>query len=195
MAHQQQQVAARDLDQAGSILIVAGVNAIKRNPIKVGFWLLGLLLFNFFNGFAITPQQHSQYSEAVDKIDYGALSQSRSDMNEAYREYANSRGWFWSCDARCSNKKHMYEAQKRNYDERAAEEKRLMSEAKSAVGLTSTYGIEEVRKLFWQRFERGRNFAKRQTSWDALFMGISAMGRDESFVNYCVRLLFALVVM
>ena len=42
-------------------------------------------------------------------------------------------------------------------------------------------------RQFWTRFSQGKGFAQRQTKWDALFMGISAMGRDESFVNYLLR--------
>jgi hypothetical protein len=38
----------------------------------------------------------------------------------------------------------------------------------------------------------GKNFASRQTKWDALFMGIRAMGRDESIVSYAFRLILTM---
>ncbi len=47
------------------------------------------------------------------------------------------------------------------------------------VGIFSTYGVSEVRDLFWKRFQSGKAFAQRSTMWDMLFVGISSMGRDE----------------
>ena len=38
----------------------------------------------------------------------------------------------------------------------------------------------------------GKNFATRQTKWDALFMGIQAMGRDEHLISYLFRLLLTM---
>lgn len=62
-------------------------------------------------------------------------------------------------------------------------------EAKGKMGLFSSFGVEETRDLFWTRFAQGRSFAARQSRWDALFLGISAMGRDEHFISYALRVL------
>ena len=65
-----------------------------------------------------------------------------------------------------------------------------VKQAKGKLGLFSSFGVEEARDLFWTRFAQGRSFAARQSKWDALFLGISAMGRDEQFLSYALRVLF-----
>eukprot|EP00300_Choanocystis_sp_HF-7_P013949 c18513_g1_i2.p1 GENE.c18513_g1_i2~~c18513_g1_i2.p1 ORF type:complete len:145 (+),score=43.06 c18513_g1_i2:202-636(+) len=40
-------------------------------------------------------------------------------------------------------------------------------------------------------FSKGKSFAKRQSMWDALFMGIGAMARDEQIGAYIVRLIMS----
>ena len=48
------------------------------------------------------------------------------------------------------------------------EAQRKFSDAKAELGLWSDAGIGEGRKLFWNAFERGKVFGRRQTFWDAL---------------------------
>eukprot|EP01034_Spumella_vulgaris_P018897 gene18897-24158_t len=57
----------------------------------------------------------------------------------------------------------------------------------------SEHGVGETRDLFWLRLSQGKGFATRQTKWDALFMGMSAMGRDEKFVSYLLRLAMSML--
>ena len=42
---------------------------------------------------------------------------------------------------------------------------------------------------FWSYFSAGKKFAKRQSMWDAMFMGIRSMGRDENMVEYGMKIL------
>ena len=42
------------------------------------------------------------------------------------------------------------------------------SDAKAELGLWSTAGVQESRRLFWRSFESGKVFGRRQTFWDAL---------------------------
>ncbi len=90
------------------------------------------------------------------------------------REYYRSKGWFFSCDGFCQSKKLAYEESKQTYTILHQNEEAIISEAKSTVGLFSTYGVYETRDLFWQRFNQGKQFAKRQSFWDMIFMGIGA---------------------
>ena len=53
----------------------------------------------------------------------------------------------------------------------------LMSDAKASVGVWSAYGVEEVRGLFWDAYQSGKDFAKRMTWWDVLLGGVGR--RDE----------------
>merc|ERR1712124_221608 len=71
-----------------------------------------------------------------------------------------------------------------------------MSDAKSVAGLFSEVGVSEVQDSFWAYFSSGKNFAKRQTMWDAMFMGIRTIGRgrDESMIEYGLKLLMQLLL-
>ena len=79
----------------------------------------------------------------------------------------------------------------RQYDILKADETSKISYAKSKLGIFSEYGVEETRNLFWERFAQGKGFATRQTKWDALFYGISAMGRDEKLVSFLLRIVLS----
>lgn len=81
----------------------------------------------------------------------------------------------------------MEEARKTFEIARANEEQKV-AEAKSALGIFSDYGVQETRNLFWERFAQGKGFATRQSKWDALFLGLRAMGRDENLASYLLRL-------
>merc|ERR1719399_1068189 len=54
------------------------------------------------------------------------------------------------------------------------------------VGLWSEYGIEEVRKRFWDAYQSGKDFAKRMTFWDVMF-GVGGRGRDEELYVTLLR--------
>lgn len=109
-------------------------------------------------------------------------------LRVAERGYYSSRGWF-SCDAVCQRRKS--EVERLSAELRAAEEASFATvrRAKGRMGLFSSFGVEEARDLFWTRFAQGRSFAARQSRWDALFLGISAMGRDENLLSYALRVL------
>jgi len=79
-------------------------------------------------------------------------------------------------------KKAHYEHLKRLADQRVAD-------AKSKLGIFSSFAVDETRELFWTRFNAGKRFATNQSKWDALFMGLRAMGRDESIVEYGLKVL------
>lgn len=48
------------------------------------------------------------------------------------------------------------------------EAQKKFAEAKAELGLWSDAGVGEGRRLFWNAFERGKVFGRRQTFWDAL---------------------------
>ena len=69
-----------------------------------------------------------------------------------------------------------------------------MSDAKATAGLFSEVGVGEVKDAFWDYFTNGQRFAKRQTMWDMLFMGMRSMGRDESFLEYAFKVLLQVLI-
>ena len=81
-----------------------------------------------------------------------------------------SKGWFYGCNTDCQYKKTDYTVALAEYNFQRSEEEKIVSDAKSSVGIFSSYGVSEARNLFWNRFAKGRKFAQRQTMWDAAFM-------------------------
>jgi len=192
----EQRLAVRQVEDVGAHLINVGIHAVRKNPIKMGFWCLGLLICVFFNGIQVSDQQLAAYESA--QVRAGEFS---GDINDASRKmwdsdvaYRNSQGWFWSCNQQCQVKKSAYLEDKREYDEWKSKEREALRNAKAAVGLFSPFGVGNARHLFNDQFQRGKSFAARQSKWDALFLGFRAMARDESFVNYAFSLLFNLLV-
>lgn len=83
---------------------------------------------------------------------------------------------------------------KLEWEEIKAEGNARMSDAKSVAGLWSEVGVNEVQDSFWEYFHSGKNFAKRQSMWDAMFMGMRSMGRDESMVEYMFKMLIQVLI-
>jgi hypothetical protein len=189
-SREEQLIAAREIDRASTVLINAGIQVVKNNKLKVGGYILGLLLCLFFTGFKVTDVQRAEYYEELNKVDNTALYETGALLNEAYNGYHRSKGWF-SCDALCQTYKKDMESYERLLHTLKKEEAAKIATAKSKLGIFSEYAVEETRNLFWERFGQGKGFAQRQTKWDALFYGISAMGRDEKLVSYIFRLLLS----
>jgi hypothetical protein len=63
--------------------------------------------------------------------------------------------------------------------------------AKRTAGIFSEVGVGEIKDSFWQKFHAGKQFAKRQSMWDALFIGIrqGTRGRERERAVYLSRLL------
>jgi hypothetical protein len=72
------------------------------------------------------------------------------------------------------------------------EEYEITKAAKSQVGITSEYGVQETRDLFWGTFAGGKDFAKRQSMWDLLFTGLR-WGKDEELFSVILRWLIQLM--
>ena len=75
-----------------------------------------------------------------------------------------------------------------------AEGQSRMSDAKSVAGLFSEIGVGEVQDSFWSYFTSGKQFAKRQSMWDAMFIGFRSMSRDENLIEYGLRLLMQVLM-
>ncbi len=173
-------------------MINLGVKVVKKNPIKVGAYFIGILLCLFFNGWKVTDTQRSEYYKLLDTIDHAKIDNAAQELQYATINYRQSKGWF-SCDQRCMAYKETMDSAQRVYNVLRAEEDNQLASAKSQLGLFSEHGVAETRDLFWLRLAQGKGFATRQTKWDALFMGIRAMGRDESLMAYFLRLALSML--
>ena len=115
-------------------------------------------------------------------------------MLQAERQYYSSQGFFWSCDSNCKLKKDAYNEKKVTFINISKGIRQKENTAKGHLGIFSNHAVSEARDLFWKRFNQGKEAATRQSKWDALFMGLSAMGKDESLIEWMLRVLFALLM-
>ena len=183
----------------------------KPGPKSVGFlvwWVLGLYaLFMARAPYAPSIEEEQRYSELMNQATFS------EDMRVAQQQLLGEQRaldevnlWFPS-----SSQKAMIPGAKDRvararviFDAEVRARNELVSEAKSMVGVWSTYGVEEVRKRFWDAYQSGKDFAKRMTFWDMMFVGVGR-GRDEEawvsmmkwvgqiMMNFTVGLMSALV--
>lgn len=187
-ARDQQIQQAREIDKLSTLLVEIGINTVKKNPIKVSMYFIGLLVCLLFNGFTVDEEKVRMFEEQLAAVDYLKVEDAQRRVYIAEQNYYQTKGWF-SCNSECQlNKLLMQESIAKYREIQQAEEKKVHG-AKSNVGIFSEYGVSETRVLFWERFGQGKAFAVRQSKWDALFIGISAMGRDESLPNYILRII------
>lgn len=191
-ARDRQLQTAKEFDNASTVLIKLGADVVKKNPIKTGAYLLGLLLCLFFSGLTVTQPQREAFYQDLKQIDHERLDSLQSDVQTAYGMYYRSKGWF-SCDQRCQIFYTEYQDATQLYQKAKQEEDKKLYAAKSKLGLFSEYGVDETRQYFWEKFAQGKGFATRQTKWDALFIGISAMSRDENLVSYLLRVALSML--
>lgn len=151
-----QQIAqARELDRISTLLIDVGVRTVKRNPIKVSLYVVGLAICLFFNGIKMSSEQAKAFETDMSKYDYERIDRAALKAERLSSVYYRSKGWF-TCDPSCQlNKAAMQEAI--SYHRVVlGEENAKISEAKSKVGIFSDYGVSETRNLFWERFGQGK---------------------------------------
>lgn len=170
-----------------------GVLARRRHKGLVGMWALGLLLLVFATGFSVTEEQEATYNAIMNKVDFKRMQHAQQKAHVLGQQYYASKGFF-SCDAVCTaNYESLQHAQSelRSLQNDFAA---VSSEAKQTVGLFSEYGVQEVRELFWAQFASGKDFAKRSSWYDLIFMGIGSMGRDESLMEFALRFLMNMLI-
>ena len=70
------------------------------------------------------------------------------------RKYYSSKGWL-VCNEACASNKFHYLKAKQNLDVEMYNERIILMEAKSAVGIFSTFGVQETRDLYWKLLDKG----------------------------------------
>jgi cation transport ATPase len=174
----------------GQLLVRGARTFAQRHKFITGGYMLGLLVIVFIgSGTQLSYQQRQKYNRIMDTIDLQAEYDATNTYWMARNAYQSTKGWF-SCDGLCQrNKRRMEEAERSLNDIRKEGEAR-MSDAKAIAGLTSEVGVGEMKDSFNQYLTAGKQFAKRQSMWDAMFMMFRSMGsrhRDESTADFIIR--------
>lgn len=176
-------------------LIVRGATTFARNhKIISGSYVVGILVILLIgSGTKLNYEQRQQYNSIMNTIDLQAEYDASQDFWAANQAYRGSKGWF-SCDGMCQRNKQRMEDSKHRLGLIRQEGQARMSDAKSIAGLFSEVGVGEVQDSFWSYFSSGKQFAKRQSMWDAMFMGIRSMSRDENMIEYGLRVLMQVLI-
>lgn len=196
MNRQQQVIVLPEPDQLPGLIVRGATQFARRNKFITGSYLLGILVLAFFSsGTQLTRQQMREYNEIMSKIDLQAEYDATNDYWNARNAYHATKGWF-TCDGLCQRNKRRMEQAERALNDIRKEGQARMSDAKSVAGLFSEVGVGEVKDSFWQYFYAGKQFAKRQSMWDALFIGIRQIsrGRDETWIEYGLKLLMQVLL-
>jgi ABC-type multidrug transport system fused ATPase/permease subunit len=194
----QQQLVLPDPPEVGALIVRGAIAFARRNKFITGTYFLGLLLLIIFGGAgrSLSPKQVVEYNRIMNTIDLDAEYSATEDYWRARNAYLSTKGWFWSCDSLCQRNQARMKQSETVLNAIRQEGAARTSDAKSVAGLYSTVGMEEVQDSFWQQFHAGKRFAKRQSMWDALFMGIRTMsrGRDESWIEFALKVLMQVLL-
>jgi len=172
-------------------------------------WMaFGLYVLFFAQGYSISVQQEQIYSELMGQAIFSEEGRmAERDIQIAQRNLDQVQVVFWRWREPYSKlvpmRQKEYDIAYEEYKRVSRERDKLISEAKSTVGIWSSYGVEEVRSKFWGDYQWGKDFAKRMTFWDFLLGSVG--GRDEEawvtlmrwvgqiIMNFTVGLVSALV--
>lgn len=189
-----------EVNEVGSLIVGSAKQFAVRHKYITAWYLMGIVVLGILmisgGGRQLTAQETAQYNHILETIDLQAEYEAVDKYWNAYSRYQATKGWFWSCDSICQRNKHHMENAERHLNAIRAEGNARMSDAKSIAGLTSDLAVNEMQDSFWQYLAAGKRFAKRQTGWDIMWMGIRSIGRgrDESWGEYAMKILLHILI-
>jgi len=173
-------------------LAVQGVaRVVRQHPAKVSLNFLGLFLLFFVQGFTPSHETYMLSDSLMPREDaVTAEREARFEVARAREAFHASRGLFWSCStpACVANRAAFNRAEAAWIVHRDAQAD-AVARAKQALGLFSVEGVAETRELFWRTFSGGTAYAKRATVWDAFFVGMRSMGREEGLMSFVLEMI------
>lgn len=193
LSPEERRLQVRKIEELGGTLVNFGVKVVKRNPGKFSLYAIGLCLCLFFSGHPVNEDAYRVYDQIHRQIDYSGLYDAEDSMLSARYDYERRKGWFWSCNDECQEYKKKYDSSARIFQKLNQEKIDTIREANSQIGILSTQGIRDTRDRFWQSFNGGKRFATRQSKWDAFFMGLGALQKNEKIGSYLLRVLINFV--
>ena len=183
----QQQLSLPTVPAAAALVARGAASFARRHRLVTLGWLWGwLVLVVLGSGTALTARQAAEYDRIMATVDVAAEYGAAEAHRVAEARYRQARGWL-TCDTYCVRRRDERDAAARDLAMVREEGLARMSDARKVAGLWSEVGVGEVRDSFWGYFDGAKRFAKRQSMWDAMFMGMRTMSRDESFLEYLLK--------
>jgi hypothetical protein len=192
-----QALAIPDPADMGSIILRGAQTFARRHKYLTGSYLLGLVVLLFFSsGIKLSHQQITKYNQIMESIDQQAEFDASQHYYRTRQAYAASKGWFFACDGLCQRNKQRMQVAELDLKKIRHEGNARMSHAKAVAGIFSQVAADEAKETFWQYFNSGKQFAKRQTMWDVMFLGMRSMtrGRDEGWMEFALKVLVQLLI-
>ncbi|GKY99498.1 hypothetical protein MPSEU_000904000 [Mayamaea pseudoterrestris] len=193
---QQAVIALPDPGDVGAIIVRGAKNFARRYKIVTGSYLLGVCILLFFGaGIPLSQQQRRDYNRIMDSIDLQAEYAASQNYWRAREAYSATKGWF-SCDDLCQRNKQRMNQAEQKLNAIRKEGNARMTDAKRVAGVFSEIAVDETKDTFWQYYHGAKQFAKRQSMWDMMFMGIRSMsrGRDESWIEFGLKVLLNVLI-
>lgn len=168
---------------------------IVRRPFISVSYLLGLTVALFARGFspdAAAVHAFGRSQAAASEVD-AFIPVLRAEAAAAANEEWWASGWF-SCDDDCQRTRKRAEFARAKLAKAEAVRDQYLSEGREAVGLWSTFGVDEVRQEFWAAWAEGTAAAQRLTMMDAFSMALMGGTRDETMVSVIVQVVIRFVI-
>lgn len=194
MNQQRNEVALPSFADAGTLVARQLKNFAKRHKVISGSYVFGILfLLLVGSGTKLTMNQMREYDHIMSTIDLQAEFEASEYFARTNNAYRQTKGWF-SCDSLCQRNKRRMEDAAASLEDIRREGYARMSDAKSVAGIFSEIGVEEVKDSFWKYYNAGKRFAKKQSMWDAMFVGMRSMSRDESMAEYLLKMVVQVLI-
>lgn len=171
-------------------IITSATHIARRHPLKLGTYLLSLLLALTFHGFTPSPSAEAAHARLwPSERAVSDVLEAETRVGRAYALYTSSRGWFWACDALCTQRYDTYVKQREDMAAQRAVLDAQMAAANAQLGVLSSPAIAHTRRLFWASFDSGARSARDMSYWDATWMSLQAVlgSREESVMSLLLQ--------
>ncbi len=176
------------------------IKGAKKHYVLSSMYLVGILAAVLGTGISVSHSAGEAYDRKMayaNEVTSFELSKSYENMRRADELYYRHKGWF-TCDDRCMKYYNEANIQKERFEKVKEKRDSLLLDARREVGVWSVYGISDLRREFWNAWEKGKDAAKRMTMFDAVFIGVGSMfgssnDRDNSFIATVIQILFQFV--
>ncbi len=164
-------------------------HVVRHHPIKLSFYIIGLICL-FFTGFEVTETQWVKHDELINSSDYinakHQIELLQGKLREQNVQYRQVKGWF-TCNTECEVLQLSMNELRMQLAEVSKVEQTIKSQALSHLGLFSSFSVKNLKSLFFDKFNSGKDAAMNRSYWDIIF---TRMHRDEELSSYIIRVIF-----